>query len=96
MAFKLGELFAEVDGVAELYQRIKVLLLTDRGSLPGDPKYGTAIAQYIPYSDQNRPQVMAEILDAVGRYEPDIRISEIDVRLNTVTVTAEGVGAIVV
>lgn len=95
-AFKLGELFAEVEGIAEIYQRIKVLLITERGSVPGDPRYGVTISQYIPYTNDNKPKIISEILDAMGTYEPEIRVSNIDIRENTVTVTAEGVGAIVI
>ena len=96
MAFKLGEIFVEVEGIPEIYQRVKVLLLTPRGSVPGDHRYGVAIADYIPYTSDNKPKIIAEILEAMGLYEPEIRVSNIDIRENTVTVTAEGVGAIVI
>ena len=96
MSFKLGAINEEVEGLAEAYQRIKVLLLTEKGSLPGDPRYGVRIADLLPYTAENKPKVIAEILDAIGLYEPAIRVSKIDVRENTVTVTAESVGAIII
>lgn len=96
MSFKLGAINEEVEGLAEVYQRIKVLLITEKGSLPGDPRYGVAISNLIPYTTENKPRVISEILEAIGLYEPTIRVSKIDVRENTVTVTAESVGAIVI
>lgn len=96
MSFKLGAINEEVEGLAELYQRVKVLLITEKGSLPGDPRYGVTIANLIPYTAENKPRVVSEILEAIGLYEPTIRVSKIDVRENTVTVTAESVGAIVI
>lgn len=96
MAFKLGEIGAEVEGIGELFQRIKILLLTEKRSLPGDPNFGVAIAQYIPYSEDNKPRIMSEILDAIGRYEPGVRVSKIDIQGKSITITVEGVGAIVI
>lgn len=96
MAFKLGEINAEVEGVAEVFQRIKILCLTEKRSLPGDPNYGVAISQYIPYSDQNKPRIMSEILEAMGRYESDVRVAKIEINGGNITITVEGVGAIVI
>lgn len=96
MPFKLGEIGGEAEGTQEVFQRIKILCLTEKGSLPGDPNYGVAIAQYIPYSEDNKPRIMSEILDAMGRYEPGVRVSKIDIQGKSITVTVEGVGAIVI
>lgn len=96
MPFKLGEIGGEVEGVSEIFQRIKVLLLTEKRSLPGDPGFGVAITQYIPYSEDNKPRIMSEILDAMGRYEPGVRVSKIDTQRESITITVEGVGAIVI
>lgn len=96
MAFKLGEIGAEVEGVSELFQRIKILLLTEKRSLPGDPNFGVAISQYLPYSEDNKPRIMSDILDAIGRYEPGVRVAKIDIQRETITITIEGVGAIVI
>lgn len=96
MSFKLGEIGAEVEGVSEIFQRIKILLLTEKRSLPGDPNFGVAIAQYIPYSEDNKPRIMSEILDAMGRYEPGVRVAKIDIQRESITITVEGVGAIVI
>jgi phage baseplate assembly protein W len=95
MAFKLGEINAEIDGIGEIYQRVKILCLTEKRSLPGDPSYGVAISQYIPYSESNKPAIISQILEAIGRYEPDIRVAKIEVSGN-ITITVEGVGAIVI
>jgi phage baseplate assembly protein W len=96
MAFKLGGLNEEVEGLPELYQRVKLLLLTDRGSVPGDPLYGTAIADCVPYTDEQRPKIISEIMRAIGLYCPDIRVSEIDIREKSITITVQDVGAIVI
>jgi phage baseplate assembly protein W len=96
MAFKLGEINAEVEGIPEIYQRVKLLLLTDKGSLPGDPKYGTAIADFVPYAEANRSRIISEIMESVGLYCSDIRIKEIDIREKSITVTVQDVGAIVI
>ncbi len=96
MPFKLGEIGAEVEGVSEIFQRIKVLCLTEKRSLPGDPNYGVSIVQFIPYSDQNKPRIMSEILEAMGRYEPDVRVAKIEITGGNITITVEGVGAIVI
>lgn len=96
MPFKLGEIGAEVEGISELFQRIKILLTTEKRSLPGDPNFGVAIAQHIPYSEDNKPRIMSEILDAMGRYEPGVRVSKIDIQQQSITITVEGVGAIVI
>ncbi len=96
MPFKLGEIGAEVEGVSEVFQRIRLLCLTEKRTLPGDPNYGVAISQYIPYSQDNKPRIMSEILEAMGRYEPDVRVAKIDIQRESITITVEGVGAIVV
>jgi phage baseplate assembly protein W len=95
MPFKLGEIGEEIEGIGEIYQRIKILCLTEKRSLPGDPNYGVAIGQYIPYSDSNKPAIMSQILEAIGRYEPDIRVAKIEVSGN-ITITVEGVGVIII
>ena len=96
MGFKLGETNAEVEGIPDIYQRVKLLLTTEKGSLPGDPRYGVEIAQFIPYAEENAPRIMSDIVNAIGLYISDIRVSKIEVRSSTVTVTIESVGAIVI
>lgn len=96
MGFKLGELNVEVEGIPDIYQRVKLLLTTEKGSLTGDPRYGVNIAQFIPYAQDNAPRIMSDIVNAIGLYIPEIRVSKIEVRDSTVTVTIEDIGAIVI
>lgn len=96
MPFKLGEIGAEVEGISEVFQRIKILCLTEKGSLAGDPNYGVSIVQFIPYSDANKPRIMSEVLEAMGRYEPDVRVAKIEITGGNLTITVEGIGAIVI
>jgi phage baseplate assembly protein W len=96
MGFKLGELNVEIEGLQESYQALKVLLSTEKGTLAGDPLYGVNIADLIPYTNDKKPAVSSEILNAIGRYMPDIRVKSIEVAEATVTVAVENLGTIVV
>lgn len=95
MAFKLGELNAEVEGQQERFQALKILLSTEAGTLAGDPRYGVNLANYLPYREADKPAISSDILNAVGRYMPDIRVRSIDIVGSTVNVAVENLGTII-
>ena len=79
MAFKLGAIGQIVEGVDELQQRLRILLFTQKRAIPGNPEFGTAIADFIPDPVGNRARMIAEVLQAVGRYEPNLQVLSVDV-----------------
>ncbi len=95
MAFKTGE-YTGISGIDEIYQSLEILLLTQRRTLPGDPGFGTNIANYLANPDQNRALIVAEVLEAISRYEPRVKVAGVEVSpVGRVTIRIEeGAGEI--
>ena len=68
MAFKLGAIGQVVEGVEELQQRLRILLFTQKRAIPGDPEFGTAIADFIPDPVGNRARIIAELACVCQRH----------------------------
>ncbi|PZO93633.1 MAG: hypothetical protein DI617_08395 [Streptococcus pyogenes] len=95
-AFKLNQIGSEVTGIDDTLQQLQVLFMTEKGSLPGDPNYGLAISQYIPYRDESKPLIIGEIMNAIGRYQSSIRVQKIEFEGERVTVRIESIGTITI
>lgn len=97
MPFKFGAINQIVENTEELQQRLRILLFTQKRSLPGDPSFGTAIADFIPDPVGNRARIIAEVMQAVARYEPGLQLISVDVlATGAITLKLAGVGIVIV
>lgn len=79
MVFKFGAINQTVEGIEELQQRLKILLFTQKRSLPGDPQFGTQIADFIPDPVSNRARIISEVMQAISRYETGLQVLAVEV-----------------
>ena len=76
----LGELGQVVEGIAEVDQCIRVILLTPRGSVPLHPEFGSDIWRYLDWpANRARPLVIREVLDSVAAFEPRVEVTAVEV-----------------
>lgn len=74
---RLGEI---VTGVADINQCIYVIVTTPQGSDPHRPLFGSKLYLYIDYPiDSARPHIVREVVDALTRWEPRIRVLRVTV-----------------
>lgn len=95
--FKFGAIGQTVEGIEELQQRLKILLFTQKQSLPGDPQFGTQIADFIPDPVGNRARIIAEVMQAISRYEVGLQVLAIEVSdLGEISIKIAGVGIVTI
>lgn len=97
MAFKFGAINQEVEGIEELQQRLKILLFTQKRSLPGDPQFGTQLADFITDPAANRPRIIAEVMQAISRYESGLQVLAVEVsEKGEISLKIAGVGIVTI
>ena len=77
---RMGEI---VTGADDVNQCIYIILTTPRGSDPQRPLFGSDIYRYIDYPvNSARPYIAREVIAALGRDEPRIRVVRVNVTLS--------------
>ena len=77
--------FAPATLIEEITQNVATILLTPKGSVPLDRAFGTSWM----FVDRNTPaaesRIVSDVLDALEKYEPRIKIKEITFETNEMT-----------
>jgi len=81
--FKLNEIGSIVEGIDDIDQCIKIILMTRKGSDPHRPEFGSDIWQYIDYPvNEAIPNIIRESFDAIALWEPRVQINAITAEIN--------------
>jgi len=81
MQLKLGAIGEVVEGIEDLRQRIKIVLETPKGFDPHRPEFGSDIWQWLDKPlNIAKPNVIAEAYEAIERWIPDFKPSQIVVK----------------
>lgn len=68
------------EGVDDVDQCIRAILLTPKGSVPHNPDFGSNIHQYVDWPlPAARPQIIRETIDAIAANEPRVTLSRVNV-----------------
>ena len=95
MSFKFND-FTQVEGIEELNQCLRILLLTPKRSLPNDPEFGTEISNYLLEPIKNKPLIVAEVFEAIAKYEPRAKVISVDVsESGLITVRLKDLGELI-
>jgi phage baseplate assembly protein W len=95
MGFKFGQVGNQLTGIDEIYQSLKLLLLTESRTLPGDPEFGTNVANYLTNPEENKAIIVAGVFETITRYEPRVKVSAVEVSSSgRVTIKIEGMGEV--
>ncbi|MEX2155124.1 MAG: GPW/gp25 family protein [Gemmatimonadaceae bacterium] len=71
----LGEIGAIVEGLADIDQCIRTILLTPKGTLPHQPDFGSDVWRFLDWPiDQARPHLVRAVVEAVARWEPRVEL----------------------
>ena len=77
-----------VDGIEDLRQAIMIILLTRRGQDALRPDFGSELWRYIDYPiDRARPHLVRESVEAIRRWEPRVRLTDVQVSHDGAQVT---------
>lgn len=70
--------------VAAISNSIRNLLLTKKGSLPGDPDFGSNLWNYLfePFSTLVELEITSQVVDLLNKYEKRIEVISSDVIYN--------------
>lgn len=92
---RLGTLGGIVDGVEDLEQCLRVVVLTPKGSVPHDPEFGADIYRYLdrPLAAV-RGAIVREVIEAVRYGEPRVQLLSValspdDAATGTIALTLE-------
>jgi hypothetical protein len=72
------EITIGAQGLEAIAQNVRMILTTPKGSVPLDRDFGVSWMVVDRPSPKARAELVAEIFDQVRRYEPRVRVTEID------------------
>jgi len=76
--FKLNDIGNAAEGLDDIDQCIKIILMTRKGSVPHRPEFGSDIWQYIDYPiNESIPNIIKEAYDAITLWETRVLINSI-------------------
>jgi phage baseplate assembly protein W len=71
------------EALDDLRQAIAIILLTRKGSDPLRPAFGSDIWRYIDHPiDRARPHLVREVVEAIRRWEPRVKVERVTVTLD--------------
>lgn len=75
---KMNSLDEIVEGADDINQCIAIIILTQKGSVPHRPTFGTDIYKYIDYPvNEAIPNIVREVSDAVTAWETRITLNTV-------------------
>lgn len=81
--FKLNDIGNAAEGLDDIDQCIKIILMTRKGSNPHRPEFGSDIWQYIDYPiNEAVPNIIREAYDAITLWETRVQINSITAEIN--------------
>ena len=81
--FKLNDIGNAAEGIEDIDQCIKIILMTRKGSIPHRPEFGSDIWQYIDYPiNEAVPNIIREAYDAITLWETRVQVNSITAEIN--------------
>lgn len=81
--FKLNDIGNAAEGIDDIDQCIKIILMTRKNSNPHRPEFGSNIWQYIDYPiNEAVPNIIREAFDAIALWEKRVQINAITAEIN--------------
>ncbi|MEI8390096.1 MAG: GPW/gp25 family protein [bacterium] len=85
---KINEIGSVVEGMDDIDQCIKIILMTRKGANPHRPEFGSDIWQYIDAPVQEAvPNIIKEAMEAINIWEPRVEIKGITAEINESQIT---------
>lgn len=91
---KLGEIGAVVEGIEDVNQCIRIILMTPKGSDPHRPEFGSDVWKYIDAPVKIAiPNIIRETIDAIRKWETriDVKTVKAEIQESTVLIKVEWV-----
>ncbi|MBT2988003.1 MAG: GPW/gp25 family protein [Candidatus Thiodiazotropha sp. (ex Ctena orbiculata)] len=81
--------FSWISGGDAVTQSLRAVLLTEPGERIGRPTFGVGLRRYLfaPNNLATRAAMRQDIVDAVARDEPRVRLDEVDIRVDAIEPT---------
>lgn len=80
---EINEIGNVVEGIDDIDQCIKIILMTRKGTDPHRPEFGSDIWQYIDYPiNEAIPNIIREAFDAITLWESRVQINAITAEIN--------------
>lgn len=77
---KLNEIGSVVEATEDINQCIKIILLTQKGSVPHRPTFGSKIFDYIDNPiNIAKPNIIREVIDAIALWETRIDVDSVTI-----------------
>lgn len=80
--------FSRIESVRKLFDDFKILLETQKGTVIGDPAFGSDLYELLfqPANEATASQIRIAVADAIDRYYENVFIESIDVKFTEKTV----------
>lgn len=86
--FKLNDIGNVAEGLDDIDQCIKIILMTRKGSNPLRPEFGSDVWKYIDYPVNDAiPNIIREAYDAISIWETRVQINSISAEINESQIT---------
>lgn len=80
---KLNSIGSVSEGIEDINQCIAIILLTQKGSVPHRPTFGSDIYKYIDYPiNSAKANIIRETVNAIEKWETRIKIDSITIEKN--------------
>lgn len=80
--YKLNKIGFVAEGVEDINQCIAIILLTQKGSDPLRPTFGSDIYKYIDYPiNSAKANIIRESIDAIEKWETRIKVDSVTVEI---------------
>ena len=81
--YKLNKIGSVAEGVEDINQCIAIILLTQKGSDPLRPTFGSDIYKYIDYPiNSAKANIIRESIEAIEKWETRIKVNLVTVEIN--------------
>ncbi|MFL1515315.1 GPW/gp25 family protein [Pseudomonas prosekii] len=79
----LGTSGEVVEGLRDIDQSIRIILLTPKGADPHRPEFGSNLHLYLDWpTNRVTPHLVREAVDAVRRWEPRVSVAQVHILIN--------------
>ena len=86
----LGTSGEVVEGLRDIDQSIRIILITPKGSDPNRPTFGSDLHLYLDWpTNRVTPHLVREAFDAIRHWEPRVSVAQVKVQINAAQIIVQ-------
>lgn len=86
----LGTSGEVVEGLRDIDQAIRIILITPKGSDPHRPEFGSDLHLYLDWpTNRVTPHLVREAVDAIRHWEPRVSVVQVQIQIHAAQITVQ-------